>query len=177
MSNNIILIGFMAVGKGRTARKLSEKTGFYTIDTDDLIETLVKKKIKKIFKKRGEAFFRELEQKTADWLEHHVDHTIVSTGGGFFQVRNLNRLGRVIHLHAPFDAILEKLYKSPHSSRKIKKRPLLQDLDRARQLYDERLPLYRRVADLEIQVGGRSRSEIATEIMGLLELEPMSDKE
>ena len=49
MKNNIILIGFMGVGKGTLARALSKATQHYCIDTDDLIESLVNKKIKKIF--------------------------------------------------------------------------------------------------------------------------------
>ena len=41
MAENIILIGFMGVGKGRVARTLAAGTGRYTVDTDDLIETMV----------------------------------------------------------------------------------------------------------------------------------------
>ena len=37
MADNIILTGFMGVGKGRVARALVEKTGMFAIDTDDLI--------------------------------------------------------------------------------------------------------------------------------------------
>ena len=79
----------MGVGKGRTARALADKTGMFTVDTDDLIESMVNMKIRKIFKKKGEPHFRELEQATADWLRLHVSNTIVSTGGGFFKTRNL----------------------------------------------------------------------------------------
>ena len=46
MAKNIILIGFMGVGKGRVARALVEKTGMFAIDTDDLIESMFNKKIK-----------------------------------------------------------------------------------------------------------------------------------
>ena len=49
MADNIILIGFMGVGKGRTARALAEKTGLFAVDTDDLIETMTKMKIRQIF--------------------------------------------------------------------------------------------------------------------------------
>ena len=49
MADNIILIGFMGVGKGRTARELSRLTGRFTVDTDDLIESFTKLKIRKIF--------------------------------------------------------------------------------------------------------------------------------
>lgn len=57
MSENKVLISFMGVGKGRTARDLSNLTGRVTIDTDDLIESATNLKIKKIFYQQGEPAF------------------------------------------------------------------------------------------------------------------------
>ena len=164
-TNNIILIGFMGVGKGRTARALAEKTGLYTVDTDDLIETMVKMKIRDIFAIHGEPRFRELEQRTADWLRKNVRNTIVSTGGGFYQVRKLRKLGLVIYLHSSVEAIFEAIMQHPKARKKIKKRPLLQDLDQAGKLYASRLPAYRKVAHLEIDVQDRDLREVADQIM------------
>ena len=164
MADNIILIGFMGVGKGRVARTFAAGTGRYTVDTDDLIETMVNMKIRKIFQEHGEPRFRQLEQQTANWLEYHVNDTIVSTGGGFFKVKNLNRLGRVVYLHSSVEAILEAINNHAKAKKKIKKRPLLKDLDRARDLFNERLPQYREVADHEVLVEGRAIAEIAAEI-------------
>ena len=101
MDENIILIGFMAVGKGRTARSLAEQTGLCAVDTDDLIESMVKKKVRTLFAEQGEAAFRLLEQKIADWLEYHVHGTVVSTGGGFFTVNNIKRPVSYTHLTLP----------------------------------------------------------------------------
>ncbi len=168
MADNIILIGFMAVGKGRTARALAATTGRFAVDTDDLIESMVKMKVRKIFARHGEAHFRALEQRAADWLEHNVSATIVSTGGGFFKVRNLRRLGRVIYLHSSLEGILAAIRSHPNAARKIAKRPLLQDIDKARLLYDERLPLYRAACDTEIEVEGREIGEVAAEIKRLV---------
>ena len=168
MADNIILIGFMAVGKGRTARALAAATGRFAVDTDDLIESMVKMKIRKIFARHGERHFRDLEQRTADWLEHNVSATIVSTGGGFFKVGNLHRLGRVIYLHSTLEGILTAVRNHPNGAKKIAKRPLLQDMDKARLLYDERLPLYRAACDTEINVQGREISEVAEEIAGII---------
>ena len=168
MADNIILIGFMGVGKGRVARTLAAETDRYTVDTDDLIETMVNMKIRKIFHDHGEPWFRQLEQQTADWLEYHVNGTVVSTGGGFFKVNNLNRLGRVVYLHSSVEAIFKAISNHAKAKKKIKKRPLLKDLDRARALFNERLPQYRRVADHEVLVEGRAIAEIAAEIAYLV---------
>jgi shikimate kinase len=168
MSNNILLIGFMGVGKGRTARALAAATGCFALDTDDLIESFVKMKIRTLFAQQGEPAFRKIEQQVADWLESHVHGTIVSTGGGFFMVNNLQRLGRVVYLHSSLKGILATLNRHPDAARKIKKRPLLQDMEAARALYQQRLPLYRQLADYVVDVEGRRTSEVAAEIKVLL---------
>lgn len=168
MADNIILIGFMGVGKGRVARTLAAETGRYTVDTDDLIETMDNMKIRKIFQEHGEPWFRQLEQQTANWLEYHVNGTVVSTGGGFFKVKNLHRLGRVVYLHSSVEAILKAISNHEKAKKKIKKRPLLKDLDRARDLFNERLPQYRRVADYEVLVEDRGIAAVVAEIADLV---------
>ncbi len=173
MNSNIILIGFMGVGKGRTARALAAKTGLFAIDTDNLIVALAKKKIRTIFAEYGEPYFRALEQRTADWLRHYVRNTIVSTGGGFFMVNNLGETGRIVYLHSSLDGILSALHSHPKAARKIRKRPLLQDADKARALYDKRLPLYRGVADYEINIEGLDSEEMAGRIVEKLRLKTL----
>jgi shikimate kinase len=168
VADNIILIGFMGVGKGRTARALATETGRFGIDTDDLIESFLKTKIRTLFAEQGEPAFRRVEQQAADWLEHCVSGSIVSTGGGFFMVPKIRRLGRIVYLHSSLKGILATLKQHPDAARKIKKRPLLQDMDKAKRLYRIRLPLYRAAADIEIDVEGRKASEVAAEIKTLL---------
>ncbi len=165
MSDNIVLIGFMGVGKGRTARLLAQKTGMFGVDCDDLIESFTNMRVKKIFAKFGEERFRELERKVALWLERRVQDTIISTGGGFFKVPNLQKIGTVVYLHAGFDEIIAALHAHPNAKKKIKKRPLLKDLDGARALYESRLPLYRDVAGIEVDVGGRTVDQIVVDII------------
>ena len=111
--NNIILIGFMGVGKGTVARAMVKESSMYAIDTDDLIESMENRAIKKIFANDGEAYFRNLEKKTALWLESSVDNTIISTGGGFYRQENLKNIGTVIYLKSSFDGILKRIKKAP----------------------------------------------------------------
>ena len=170
MADNIILIGFMGVGKGRVARALVEKTGMYAIDTDDLIESMVNMKVRKIFKLYGEPFFRELEQRTADWLRDNVTKTIVSSGGGFFQAKGLGRKDTVVYLHSSLNSIVDTMKAHPKSKKKIKKRPLLKDMSKASALYEERLPFYRKVADIEIDVEQLGPEQIAEKIIRQMKL-------
>ena len=175
MADNIILIGFMGVGTGRTARSLASKTGKYAVDTDDLIESMINMKIRKIFAQHGEPFFRNLEQQTADWLRIHVHNTIVSTGGGFFMVNKMGKKDTVVYLHASVESILETIRLHPKAKKKIKKRPLLQDIAAARNLFEERLPRYRKAADLEVNVEGLDSEEVAEMIIEKLRLKRKPD--
>lgn len=167
MKNNVLITGFMGVGKSRTARALAAATGLFAVDTDDLIESLAHCSVSAIFAKQGEAAFRCLEQDVADWLASSVDKTIVSTGGGFFMVRNLMDLGHVFYLHADFDAIHQRLLAQP-GGQHIAKRPLFQDLDQARKRYHDRLPHYRQKAHHIIETKGRESSAIALHIKDIL---------
>ncbi|MGJ0335536.1 shikimate kinase [Aliarcobacter cryaerophilus] len=186
--NNIILIGFMGVGKGTVARAMVKEVGLkshfrmgekeeagmvginshfqYVIDTDDLIESMENRAIKKIFALEGEAFFRNLEKKTALWLENSVDNTIISTGGGFYKQENLKNIGTVIYLKSSFDGILKRIKKAPNAKNKLKKRPLLQDKKEALKLYNTRVVEYQRVADIVIDVENRDLKDIVIDILG-----------
>lgn len=165
MADNIVLIGFMGVGKGSVAREIIRQASIVGIDTDDIIESMENRKIKTIFEEEGEAYFRLQEQRVADWLETSVKGTLVSTGGGFFKVKNLKSIGTVVLLHTDFDTIYRRILSHPNAEKKLKKRPLFKDEREARALYDEREPAYQSIADVVIDVAGKSPEKIAKEII------------
>ena len=164
--NNIILIGFMGVGKGTVARALVEKSNMFAIDTDDLIESMENRKIKKIFEVEGEAYFRALEKKTALWLEKNVNNTIISTGGGFYKQENINKIGKVVYLKSSFQGILDRINNSPNAVNKLKKRPLLQNMEEAFKLYNSRVKEYEKVAKIVVDVENKDAKDIVKEILG-----------
>lgn len=167
-SRNLVLIGFMGVGKGTIAREMSRQSKLYALDCDDLIESLENKKIKKIFEDSGEEYFRALEQKTAKWLEKNVKNSIISTGGGFYKVKNLNKIGTIIYLKSSFDGILKRILSHPNAKQKLKKRPLLKDLKKARLIFNKRIKSYEKCADIIINAEERVPRDIAKEILGYL---------
>ena len=156
----------MGVGKGTVARALVKSSPYFAIDTDDLIESVESTKIKKIFRTKGEAYFRALEKKCALWLEENVDNTIISTGGGFFRQENIHEIGKVIYLKSSFQGILNRINNAPNAKAKLKKRPLLQDLEEAEKLYNQRVEDYEKVSDITINVENRDMKDIAKEILG-----------
>ena len=164
MKKNIILIGFMGVGKGTTARAFAQKYDVYNIDTDDLIESKENRKVKKIFEEEGESYFRALEQRTADWLEKQVSRTLISCGGGFYKVNNLSDIGTVVLLDASFEWIYNRIITSENAEKKLKKRPLFKQPKEAKDLYRQREKAYRNVADVIISVEGKSMKNLIEEI-------------
>ncbi|ACZ12769.1 shikimate kinase [Sulfurospirillum deleyianum] len=169
-NKNIVFIGFMGVGKGTIARALIQRTKQMGLDTDDLIESMENRKIKDIFASDGEAYFRRLEKQTAKWLEKSVKNAIISTGGGFFKVDNLEKIGTIIYLRSSFDGILKRLKAHENGDLKLAKRPLLQDEEKARALFKERSCLYEKKADVIVDVEDRSIEEIIHAIMKRLNL-------
>lgn len=165
---NVVLIGFMGVGKGSVARELGKEMHMFTVDGDDLIESYENKKINKIFHDNGEAEFRKIEKTLAKFLEHSVSNAIISTGGGFYKVKNLKKIGKIIYLKSSFDNIIERIKSSPNSKKKLEKRPLLANLDKAKALHSSREKEYEKKADFIVDVEGKTAEQLAKEIKKIL---------
>jgi shikimate kinase len=163
--NNFVLIGFMGVGKGSVARECVKQSDIFAIDTDDLIESIENKKIKEIFADSGEKYFRDLEKRTAIWLEKTISNTLISTGGGFFKVSNIKSIGKVVYLKSDFDSIYKRIIEHPNAAKKIKKRPLLKDKKEARKLHNERDKEYEKIADIIIDVREKTIEDVAKELL------------
>lgn len=163
--NNIVLIGFMGVGKGTIARLLSVSANMYAIDTDDLIESSTNKKIGTIFEKFGEQHFRQLETRCALWCENSIQNTIISTGGGFYTQPNISDIGLVVYLKADFDYILDILKTDKNYKKKLAKRPLFADEKKALKLYNDRAMAYEMVADVVIDVRNKTDKKVVTHII------------
>ncbi|MCK5110684.1 MAG: shikimate kinase [Arcobacteraceae bacterium] len=155
----------MGVGKGTVARQLVKNSDYFAVDTDDLIVSVEKRTVKKIFKDEGEPYFRALEKRCAEWLENNLKNTIISTGGGFYRQENLKKIGKVVYLESGFDRIIEALKQAPNSKQKFKKRPLLNDLEEARKLYNQRVKEYKKVADITVNVEDWDINRITKEIL------------
>lgn len=162
MFKNIILTGFMGVGKTSVGTRLARDLGFTFVDTDDLIEADQKITITEIFSTFGEAYFRDVESRI---IREVLDREgqVVSTGGGAV-IRDENREafrknGITICLAARPEVIYERIRHETH-------RPLLQvpdPLERIRSLLAGREANYRQ-ADLIIDTSERTVDEVINEI-------------
>lgn len=156
---NIVLCGFMGSGKTTVGLELAKIMGRKFIDTDDMIEKTQGIAIKAIFTVHGEDYFRELEWECCKTISD-MKNCVVSTGGGALtferNVKALQRGGKIVFLDADFDVICQRIGKS-------KTRPLFQNKEKARSLYDERKEKYLNAADYVVD-GNMSARKTALQI-------------
>jgi 3-phosphoshikimate 1-carboxyvinyltransferase len=164
---NIVLIGYMGAGKTTVAKLLSELTGLPLVETDsETIALSGLESVSEIFEQKGEAYFRQLENKavTAASLKTGL---IISCGGGivmkYDNIAALRKFGKIIYLAASFNTITQRLNNSDS-------RPLFIDEAMAHLLYQIRLPLYTQYADEVIQTDKLSPSEIVNIIASKINL-------
>jgi len=165
--SNIILIGFMGVGKSEIGQKLAEQLGMNFIDTDDIIEKTEKTKISKIFEKHGEKYFRNLETEVLKTLSDY-DNFVISTGGGMVlrqeNVKMLKALGPLVLLGAKPEVIYERV-------KHLKTRPLLNVEDpkkRIVEILNYRNPIYNSVADFTVDTGEMKVDEAVKSIVDFI---------
>ena len=105
MKKNLTLTGMMGVGKSTIGKAVSKGLSMQFIDIDKIIEKKLKLTVQKIFEKKGERFFREIEEKVT-LEEIKKKNRIISLGGGAFmnaKIRNcviLNTKSFWLHLDA-----------------------------------------------------------------------------
>jgi shikimate kinase len=156
----VYLVGFMGSGKSTVGRELSLNLRSPFFDLDAEIEKSTGSSVREIFAQFGEARFRELEREQLVRVSEGPD-AIISLGGGAYvdseNRRIVDATGISIWLKASFENIRERV--RPDGTR-----PLLADVDRARQLYSERLPAYR-LARIHVLTDNRLPDAIAKEIV------------
>jgi len=148
LDKNIILTGFMGSGKSTIGRIIAKQLNHsYFLDTDSLIEHFENKEISEIFKNYGEEYFRNCEKRVFNWIKNDVKNAIISTGGGLpMFIPEIKEAGIVIYLKVDFENIVNRL-----TNEEIAKRPLFQDLNKAKELFKKRDKIYSQLSDFIIK--------------------------
>lgn len=168
IKTNIILTGFMGIGKSTVGRILAKRLGYRFIDTDHLIELRAGQSVASIFKTLGEPAFRQMETDVARELSEQQG-LVIATGGGML-VNPLNQQlleqgGRIFCLTAGMDEIINRL----SSPRARARRPLLQGRDlgqHVQKLMQERMPVYARF--FQIDTSGIDAKGVADTILRIV---------
>jgi shikimate kinase len=165
----IVLIGFMGSGKSSAGRILERRTGWPRFDTDELVTARFGRPVSEIFAKFGEDTFRDAESEVVGQLSAATPAVIVTGGGIVLRASNLEllrRVGTLVHLEADEETLFRRV------SRRAT-RPLLQtENPRATlaELLRVRLPLYREVADVQIDTSRLTHEEVAEAVLKKMEV-------
>jgi shikimate kinase len=139
---NLVLTGFMGVGKSISGKLLSGELHRVFFDTDVLIEKKVGLSVSMIFEKFGEKKFRQVESEIIRTLSQQEYPSVISCGGGVVlnssNIKLLGNKGIIINLYASPEVIYDRI-KSDST------RPLLKHenpLDEIKRLLELRKEIY-----------------------------------
>ncbi|WP_051325760.1 3-dehydroquinate synthase [Glycomyces tenuis] len=157
----VIVVGPPGSGKTTVGTALAERLGTTFRDTDADIAAEAGKPIPEIFIDHGEDHFRALEREAVRRAVAEHDGVLALGGGAVMAEATRKLLTEVPVVHLRVD--LAEAVKRTEIDRG---RPLLAVNPRAtlRRLMDERLPLYREIADIEVDTTGRDVADLAEEI-------------
>ena len=161
--NNIYLVGMPGAGKTTVGRQLARRMHRSFIDADHEIEARTGVRIPLIFDIEGEQGFRDRESKVIAELANESDLVVATGGGVVLRAENRTALkqgGAVIYLHVAPRLLFERTRIDPN-------RPLLQVADPMKKIEDlfaERDPYYREVADIVINSAGCSISHLVKQV-------------
>ena len=120
LNKNIVLLGMMGSGKSTIGFLLSKNINSSFFDVDKFIEKETNLKINDIFQKKGENYFRDIEEKINLKLLKNKGK-VISLGGGGFLNKNIRK--EILKNHISFwlnwksSTLINRILKS-------KKRPI-----------------------------------------------------
>lgn len=163
--DKIYLVGFMGAGKSSVATALGTQLGWQVADIDKLVEERERMTVAQIFSRRGEPYFRTVEQAVLSELVS-IRHAVVATGGGTY-VTHTNRLaidrdGVSIWLDVSLRRATERL---PNDGL----RPLAGDRSEIKRLFCSRQTAYRH-AQVRLDAERASVDELTNQILEWLDM-------
>ena len=166
LNKNVVLVGMMGAGKSSLGQLLAKSLNFEHIDIDNIIENKTKMKISEIFKKKGEVYFRNLEEKNTLQVLNK-NNCIISLGGGGFlnkAIRSkIQKTSTSIWLDWNHKTLINRI-------KKKNKRPIALNLNdnKLKNLIIRRSKIYSK-ADYKINCENTDKNELIKKIIKIYE--------
>ena len=162
---NVVLIGTPGSGKSTIGVLLAKNLSCQFLDSDLVIQEKIGSRLQDYIDKYGSAAFDEMEDQVNAGID--VENTVIATGGsavyGENAMRHFKEIGTVVYLRVSFEDLLERIPNFESRGISIPEGMTFQDL------YNERIPLYERYADITVDAGKKeiwSAVEDITEALG-----------
>ena len=143
---NLIFIGMPAVGKSTVGVVVAKRLGMKFIDTDLLIQEQEKKLLREIIADVGEDGFLKIENQVN--RDVNVENAVISPGGSVVYcaeaMQHYKEIGTVVYLKVSYQTIKRRI-RDP-----IKRGVVLRERQTFRDLYEERIRLFEKYADITI---------------------------
>lgn len=164
--NNITLIGMPASGKSTIGVILAKFAGYDFMDTDLVIQRTTKRTLAELIAEHGDDGFCQIENEICAGVA--VEQTVIATGGsavyGEDAMRHLKDISKVVYLKVPLNELQHRLGDLEKRGVVLKDGMTLADL------YNERVPLYERYADITVDETGKRTEAVVREILRALEI-------
>ena len=149
--NNVTLIGMPGVGKSTLGVVLAKVMEYQFLDTDLLIQKEEKRRLSRIIQEEGIDGFKAIENRVNASVE--AENTVISTGGSVVYcdeaMQHLKSIGKVAYLKLSLKALSKRLGNLKGRGVVLKEGQTLKNL------YEERIPLYEKYADIVIDEEGK----------------------
>lgn len=161
MKNNVVLIGMPGAGKSTIGVLLAKSLLKSFVDTDLVIQGKFGSSLCELIEKHGTDGFLQIEN---DVIENaDFANSVIATGGsvvyGESAMAKLKENGRVVYLKLPLKEIEKRLSNIHTRGVAMKNGSTLGEL------FDERLPLYEKYADVTVECKGLTAEECVDEIV------------
>jgi shikimate kinase len=157
---NIVLIGMPGAGKSTIGVVLAKNLGMAFIDSDIAIQEAEGKKLHELISEYGQQGFLEIEDRVNASLNPKT--AVIATGGSVVYcenaMRHLNEIALVCYLKLSYESISERLGDLQERGVVLGEGQTLKDL------YDERVPLYEKYANMTVECEEKNIREIVIEI-------------
>lgn len=164
MKDNIVLIGMPGAGKSTAGVLLAKSLGYGFVDTDLLLQNKYNDLLQNIINTKGIEKFLSFEEKLIASL--CCKSTVIATGGSVvyseLAMQHLCQIGMIVYIDVPLTCLKKRL--NNISTRGI----VLPDGYTIDDLYNERLPLYKRYGEITVNSGKNSVEELIEKIISML---------
>ena len=159
-TKNIVLIGMPGAGKSTIGVVLAKNMGMSFLDCDLVIQEREGKKLHELIEEHGYDGFLAIEENVNASLNPKT--SVIATGGSaVYREQAMGHLGSIAticYLKLSYESIKERLGDLAERGVVLKEGETLQEL------YEERVPLYERYANITVECENKNIREIVMEL-------------